>query len=282
MEENTNVSNLKLILIFIVLLIISVILYSRFISTKGLKIKESPIYNSKISSNFEGLKIVHFSDLLYGRTVNKKDVKKLVKKINEIKPDIVVFTGDLIDRDTIYKKDLGDFLTNELAKIDARLNKFAITGDYDVKIKDYEIIMKNAGFTFLNNSYDYIYDKGNTPIIIVGLPSNLKSTQDYETSFSYPENDYYKIVLTHEADSYENFKNYNIDLLLAGHSLNGQIRIPYVGSLLMKKGSKKYYDNYYKVKNTDMFVSSGIGTTNYSFRFFNKPSINLYRLYSEK
>ena len=284
--EEKKVSNFKFILIFIIFLIAGIILYSRFISTKGLKIKEYPIYNSKISSNFEGLKIVHFSDLLYGRTVNKNDVRKIVTKINELKPDIVVFTGDLIDKDTIYKNNLGDFLTNELSKIEARLNKFAIFGDFDYKIKDYEIIMKNAGFTFLNDSYDFIYDKGNTPLLIIGLPSSLKQKQNYESAFAYlnenPDNNLYQIVLTHEADAYDNFKSYNPDLVLAGHSLNGQIKIPYVGPILTKKGSKKYYNNYYKEKNTDIFVSSGIGTTDYSFRLFNKPSINLYRLYSQK
>lgn len=286
MEEKTSISNGKLILIIIILLLIGIVLWSRFVSTKGLVVKEYPVYNNKIAANFEGLKIVHFSDLLYGRTVNKEDVKKLVLKINELRPDIVVFTGDLIDKDTIYKKTLGDFLTTELAKIEARLNKFAIAGDYDKKLDDYEIIMKNAGFTFLNNSYELVYDNGNVPIVVSGLPSLLKDSQNNETAFAYlnehPEENNYTIALVHEADSYEDFKDYKVNLVLSGHSLSGQIRLPFVGTIISKKGSKKYYDNYYELKNTDIFVSSGIGTTNYSFRWFNKPSINLYRLYSQK
>ncbi len=285
-EEEKKISNAKFIVIFIILFLAGLILWARFISTKGLSIKEYPVYNSSLSANFEGLKIVHFSDILYGRTVNKDDVKKLVTKINELKPDIVVFTGDLIDKDTIYKKSLGDFFTTELAKIDARLYKFAIAGDYDYKIADYEIIMKNAGFTFLNNSYELIYDNGNIPLMIAGFPSSLKGEPDKDSTLAYlnehPDDNIYTIVLTHEPDSYDSFKDYKVNLVLSGHSLSGQIRLPFVGEIIRRKGSSKYPDNHYSLKNTDIFVSSGIGTTNYSFRWFNKPSINLYRLYAKK
>ncbi len=284
MEEKKE-SNLKYIILTFVLIIIGIVLYARFVSTSGLVIKEYPVINENIPQNFEGLKIVHFSDLLYGRTVDKEDVKKLIIKINELKPDIIVFTGDLIDKDTIYKNKIGEFLTEQLSLLEARLNKFAISGDYDSKLKDYEIIMKNSGFTYLNNSYDLIYDKGNIPLMIAGFPSSLKDKHDNETTFSYltehQEENIYSIVLTHEADSYNDFKDYNINLVLSGHSLGGQIRLPFVGAITTKKGSKKYYNNYYEENKTKIFVSSGIGTTNYSFRWFNKPSVNLYRLYQK-
>ena len=283
MEEKKSISSIKFFFLFLFFFLAGVILYARFVSTKGLTVKEYPIYNEKINANFEGLKIVHFSDILYGRTVNKKDIASLVKKINDLRPDIVVFTGDIIDKDTIYKNSLGDYFTKELAKIDARLAKYAVMGDYDAKIKDYEIIMKNAGFVILKNSGELLYDKGSTPLFICGVDSLLKGSIDTDSAFNVlmenPESDFYKIVLAHEPDSYDKFKDYNPDLVLSGHSLNGQVRLPYVGAIAMRKGSQKYYNSYYKLKNTDFYISGGIGTTNYNFRWFNKPSINLYRLY---
>ena len=74
-----------------------------------------------------------------------------------------------------------------------------------------------------------------------------------------------------------NTKNYN--LVLAGHSLNGQIRLPFIGCIGSKpKGAKKYYNPYYKVKESDLYISSGIGTNSSNFRLNNKPSFNLYRI----
>ena len=80
MKDNKE-NNLKYIILLVVLIIVCIILYARFISTKGLNIKEYPIIDKNIPANFEGLKIVHFSDLLYGRTVNKDDVKKSLLKL---------------------------------------------------------------------------------------------------------------------------------------------------------------------------------------------------------
>ena len=66
--------------------------------------------------------------------------------------------------------------------------------------------------------------------------------------------------------------------VFAGHSHNGQINIPYIKKLLLPEGSKKYYNNYYKVNNTNLYISSGLGESNINFRLFNKPSINFYRI----
>ena len=139
MEEERSISNGKLFFIIFILLIISTVLWARFISTKGLIVKEYPVYNTNITDNFDGLKIIQFSDLLYGRTVNKSDVDKLVTKINELKPDIVVFTGNLFDKDTIVSNNLKNDIEKKLSKIDAKLYKFAIYGNLDKKIDNYDI-----------------------------------------------------------------------------------------------------------------------------------------------
>ena len=83
-----------IILLFIFLLII---LYSYFIGSLGLKVKEYNVKNSNITDEFYGLKIVHISDIHYGYHSNKDRLEKVVKKINELKPDIVVLTGDLVN-----------------------------------------------------------------------------------------------------------------------------------------------------------------------------------------
>ena len=90
----------------------------------------------------------------------------------------------------------------------------------------------------------------------------------------------YKIILVHEPDYIDTItsKYNNINLVLAGHSHNGQINIPYIKKLLLPEGSKKYYNNYYKVNNTNLYISSGLGESKINFRLFNKPSINFYRI----
>ena len=68
------------------------------------------------------------------------------------------------------------------------------------------------------------------------------------------------------------------DLILAGHSHNGQINIPLVKDFLIPEGAVKYSNGHYKLENSDLYVSNGIGVSDVNFRLFNTPSIDVYRL----
>ena len=105
-------------IIFLVILIIATLfILLRYIGNMGIKVKEYKIINNNIG-NFYGLKIVHVTDLHYGMT-NEKKLKKLVKEINLTKPDIVLFTGDLVDKNTEYNKEIDNILIENLKNINA-------------------------------------------------------------------------------------------------------------------------------------------------------------------
>ena len=57
-----------------------------------------------------------------------------------------------------------------------------------------------------------------------------------------------------------------------------EVNLPIYGPIIKFEHAKKYYKPYYKIDNTDLYISSGIGTTDFNFRFLNKPSFNFYRL----
>jgi len=276
----------KLIIIGIIVLIITilVLIYARFIGTSGLKINEYKIVNSNIIDEYHGLKVVHITDIHYGSTINSKRLKKLVDKVNFLKPDIVVLTGDLTDEMTDYNK---DELINNLVGINARLGKYAVSGNHDYPIDNFNEIIEKSGFINLNNTYELIYDNTNQPIVISGVSSNISDTTSLNTkteSFDNfisninQEDKIYSILLMHEPDYIKQLNLENYDLILSGHSHNGQINIPLIRKLYMPVGSKEYTNGHYKIKNTDLFVSNGVGTSWLKFRLFSKPSIDLYRL----
>lgn len=276
---------IKLIIVFF-LIITVILLYSRFIATKGLITKEYKITSSSIQDNFHGFKIVHISDIHYRRTTDKKDLDKMVKEINLLKPDIVVLTGDLVDKDTNLDETIKNEIIESLSLINVTVGKYAISGNHDTKFSEWESIISNSGFKNISDSYELIYSDGYTPILLAGLSSNLNNqidiTERYNKILAYAteENirDLYKILLIHEPDYINNIDYSNFNLILAGHSHNGQISLPFIGGIILPDGAKKYYKEYYKLNNTDLYISSGIGTSQISFRLFNKPSINFYRL----
>lgn len=284
-EEKKKHPIIKFIIIFI-LIIAAILLYSRFIATKGLVTKEYKITSSSIQDNFHGFKIVHISDVHYGRTTDKKDLNNMVKEVNLLKPDIVVLTGDLIDRDTKLDDALKGEISEALSSINANVGKYAISGNHDSNFSEWESIINDSGFKNLNDAYELIYNDGYTPILLAGLSSNLNNqvdiTERYNKILEYSNNEnikeLYKILLIHEPDYINNIDFSNFNLILAGHSHNGQVRLPFIGGIILPNGAKKYYKEHYKINNTDLYISSGIGTSGISFRLFNKPSINFYRL----
>ena len=270
--------------LIIFLLITLTIIYARYGGTSGLITKEYKIESSLISEDFDGLKVVHFSDLHYLRVTNNDKLKEIVDEINLIKPDIVFFTGDLIDKDfTLTDKDKDD-LINGLSSIKAKYGKYAVLGNHDY-VKNIEIfkdIYSNSNFNLLQNSYDIIYSSNNDKLFIGGVDNYSYNEADINKVMEYFNDNSdisYKIILVHEPDYIDNIlTNYNVNLVLAGHSHNGQINIPYIKNFFLPYGSRKYYENYYKVNDTDLYISSGIGESSVNFRLFNKPSINFYRI----
>lgn len=273
-------------IIFILLFIITItFLYGKYIEPKLIKTNNYQIKTSKITNNFDGLKIVHISDIHYGRNFYLSDLKLLVKKINEQKPDIVVLTGDLLDRNCKLTTTSTNDISQQLNNIKAKSGKYIISGDEDAQFDEWENIIGSCNFINLNNSYDTIYNKGYDYILIAGVSSfqdkesiinkNQKTQNFINTNKNKP---IYKILLMHEPDYIDDFDENNYDLVLAGHNLNGQIYLPALGPLIKKEGAKKYSSLHYKIKTTDLYISNGIGTSNLKFRLFNNPSYNVYRL----
>lgn len=278
-----------IILSIFTIIICTVLLYSRFISTRGLTIREYKVVNEKITDNFHGLKIIHMSDIHYGTTVNKKELTNIVNKINELHPDIVVLTGDLLDETTEQHENYETELIETLSKIETTIGKYAINGNHDYEFKNFNTIIEQSGFINLNDNYDKIYSNGNNFILISGISTSmhgdktldekLESTTSFINSLSEEENNnIYKILLVHEPDVIDNIDNIDFDLILAGHSHNGQVRLPFIGAIITPELSKKYYDEHYTIDGTELYISGGIGTSKIKFRFLNKPSINFYRI----
>ena len=283
-EKKFNWLKLLKILLLIVFIFVCFLIYSNKFATHGLKTKEYVIKTSQIN-DFHGLKIVHISDIHYGKTTFEKDLKQLTKEVNKIKPDLIFFTGDLIDDEIEITSAVTDILTDSLKQMQATYGKYAIKGNHDYNLSEYPIIMDNADFILLDEKFDTIYSPNNETIFIAGMSTNLhgtlnakdklNSTIEYLNNLEKKPN--YTILLMHEPD-YINDVTYNFDLVLAGHSHNGQVRLPIIGAITLPIGAKKYYDEHYKINNTDLYISSGIGTSDVGLRLFNRPSINLYRL----
>ncbi len=278
-KEDKKETTKKHYFIWLLLVIGILFIYARYLGTSGLVIKEYSIINEKIPLNFHGLKIVQFSDLHYGTTIKEEELKNVINKINELNPDIIFFTGDLIDNSYKISEDEEKLITEELNKLKPNIGFYAVRGNHDIN-DNFENIIKNTNIKLLNNQNKLLYfNNSSTPIMLIALDDNLKGTQNIDNAFNFEDNDYYKILITHEPDDYEKLPK-NVNLFLAGHSHLGQVRLPFIGSIYNMEGAKKYKEEKYEIDETNLFISGGLGTTKIKYRFLDKPSINFFRLYN--
>ena len=276
LEEERKLRNKKifkiLMWIFIPLFIIFTVSYTclRYIGNIGIVVREYPVYSDDINEELNGLKIVQFSDIHYGKNSSIKDVKKLVNLINEINPDIVIFTGDLIDEEYIISNDDKESIMSEFNRITSNIGKFAIRGEED--FDDFKDIFDNSNFTILENKIEKIYI-GKSTINLIAV-DDAYSKEELTLSDAN-----YSIGVIHKPDLADQvIDDYEPNMIIAGHSHNGQVILPLIGPVIKKEGAKKYISSHYDIDGIPLYISGGLGNSYYPFRLLNHPSINLYRL----
>ncbi|MBM7572209.1 metallophosphoesterase [Aquibacillus albus] len=257
--------------------------YAKQIEPSLLTVHRETISKANIPKAFHDFKIIQFSDTHLGFHYTLDQFKDLISTINENNPDIVVFTGDLVDMPNIYA--WSDKLIELMSSIKAPSGKFWIYGNHDHGGYGTDIIkeaMDKANFTLLQNSH-YTIKKENQSFVIAGLDDVMLGKPDIKQTINGITEEQFTILLVHEPDYADIVKDYPIDIQLSGHSHGGQIQIPFVGHVYTPAFAEKYVEGNYEIGSypLQLFVSRGIGTTRLPYRFLCKPEITVYQLSNE-
>lgn len=277
-----------LITILMVLVAFSLVIYnSLYINPHDIKIRTEKLISSKISKDFDGTKIVFFSDLHYGHFTKSKDLDKCVDLINKLTPDIVVFGGDFFDYNSL--NDLTEqetqYVLKKMKEINATQGKYAIRGNHDLNSEEntqrVEDLLTKAGFVILVNSNAQIYNGSESYINIVGIDSLLQGGPNTEIGYQNIDSSKYTITFSHCPDIFTYIPYDKTDYVIAGHSHGGQIFLPLINIFYRSTGCTKYFHGKYKENNTILDISNGVGLTKYSIRFLADAEIVVYKLQSK-
>ncbi|MGV3464803.1 MAG: metallophosphoesterase [Heyndrickxia sp.] len=258
--------------------IASVPLYSFFFERFWLDINKIQLAFPQLPAAFSGTKIVHFSDLHLGEFFDVDHLQKIVNHINSLKPDLICFTGDLVEDRT----DILERSTTVLQQMHAPLGKIAIFGNHDYRIgkqQDVANALIQSGFVFLQNNHTSINILGEK-IFVAGTDDMFGGGSDIPKAIQGIPDNQFTILLAHEPDLADIAAQHPIHLQLSGHSHGGQIRVPFVGALFTPDGAKKYIEGLIPVKNSNikLYVNRGIGTTALPFRFHCRPELTVITL----
>lgn len=246
-------------------------IYARYIEPNLLMVNRVSLKGSKVEVP---IKIVFFGDTHMGKFNNIEQLSQIVEKINSENPDLVIFTGDLIDSKAGYSVN-SKMISWKLSKIQATYGKFGVMGNHEYALLDefdYKKLMNAGGFQVLTNDW---LDIPEINLRLLGLDDAYRGTPDLSlTADAFA--DTYNILLTHEPDIVDQMDLDNIQLILAGHTHGGQISIPFLTEKILPVNGRKYVKGLFKIgtaNHTNLFVTKGTGMTKLPFRFLNVPEI---------
>jgi uncharacterized protein len=252
--------------------------YARFIEPGQLTITHHIISHPLIPKEFTGIKLLQFSDVHLGHYYGLDRFRHIIKKINELQPDIVLFTGDLLDKPNKYPHI--DAVARELSRVRAPLGKFSIYGNHDhggYGTDIYRYIMEKAGFRMLVNEHALIR-KERSFIAIAGADDMMLGKPNFSEMVKSIPDSTYTIVLLHEPDGAMQTSRYPAHLQLSGHSHGGQVQLPFIGPLITPPLSERYYEGFYQISHLTLYVNRGLGTTRIPLRFLSPPELTVFTL----
>ncbi|MDV4151530.1 metallophosphoesterase [Clostridium sp. AL.422] len=235
----------------------------------------------KVPKGFDSFKIVQISDL--HNKVFGKEQDKLLEKVESLSPDIIVITGDIVDRRK-YNIENAMYFVDKAIKI---APIYYVSGNHEAWSGKYSEVKEKlieAGAHIIDD--EMIEVKRNNSIInILGLSDPAFITTSYldETDTSKMEENLknwsrvegFKILLSHRPELFDLYSKNNINIVFSGHAHGGQIRIPFLGGIIAPNQGffPKYSEGSYNSNQTTMFVSRGLGNSLFPIRIFNRPEI---------
>jgi hypothetical protein len=273
-----------------------VIIHSIFRTLYRFKIHRIKINFEDLPANFEGLRIVHISDLHLGSFRSRHHIlDRAVKIINHLEPDFIFFTGDLVNNNAWELKGW----QTVLKKLKAKTGKYAVLGNHDYgdysewkseerKQANFETIKyfyKKIDFKLLLNEAVSMEKEGEK-IAVVGVENwgipPFKQYGDLKKSLKSVANIPFKILLSHDPSHWneEVTKKTNIALTLSGHTHGMQAGI----NIKSKNWSPiqykyKQWAGLYKNLNQYLYVTRGLGWMGFPGRLGMRPEITLIELH---
>lgn len=270
-QKSRNKKKQKYVKLAITLSIVIVIILFCNFQNKHLETTHYTYVAEQLGADLEGYRIVQISDLHNAKF--GKNNQKLVGRIRECEPDMIVLTGDLVDSNHTNVDRAVQFV-DEIVKI---CPVYYVTGNHEYWLEksEYDELMDGligAGVVILDDQVVEI-SRGDAKFRLVGLDD--KSLADGTLEALLSDEKEFTVVLAHEPQYLVRYASIGVDLVLSGHAHGGQFRLPFVGGIVAPDQGffPEYTAGEYYMDGTEMIVSRGLGNSVIPVRLFNYPEI---------
>lgn len=252
-------------------------IYSHWVEPYWLEIKHIDITLPLLPPTFDRFRIVHFSDLHLGVYSRSEALTELVQQIQHVNPDLICFTGDLLDHSAEYISDAIALFS----QLRAPFGQYAVLGNHDAfgTRKAVTKGLAKSGFHVLHNEH-VVLKKEAEELYLAGVDDPWVGKADINQALLHIPDEACTILLAHEPDFADEYRELPIDLQLSGHSHGGQVRLPLVGALYTPPHGSKYSNGLYQLPNSrlQVYTTRGIGVTRMPIRFNCRPELTVITL----
>jgi predicted MPP superfamily phosphohydrolase len=238
---------------------------------------------------FHGKTVAFLSDIHHSLVVPRSYLEHVVEVTNSLSPDIVILGGDYVTAGTKYKWLHGgkfiDSCFEMMKKLEAKMGRFAVTGNHDTNVGLDHIYAGIAagGFQSIDNKGVWLQE-GGQKLRICGVPDLRTNNPDMKLALADATNKDAVILVSHTPDVAEKkIHDDRVGLMLSGHTHGGQVVLPFIGAPcvgLCSDYGQKYRYGLVQGPKCKVFVTSGVGTLPPAFRLNCPPEIALITLTS--
>jgi uncharacterized protein len=259
-------------------------LYSGEVARHEIDIVHRPIAIANLPAPLSGYRIVQLSDIHLDEYTEPFFLERIVRQINALAPDLVLLTGDFITHGSLTFA-TGRHAIHRCAEVLTGLTsplRYACLGNHDVAYDGPAVIaaLNAQGTPVLVNEFIPI-ERNGAHFWLCGLDDPATSHPDLDLAIP-AKPDAPVILMAHEPDYADAViahpRGPLVDLMLSGHSHGGQIRLPFVGPLVLPPWGEKYPEGYYRFDRMQLYVNRGIGTVGLPFRLNCPPEITVITL----
>jgi predicted MPP superfamily phosphohydrolase len=235
------------------------------------ELSERTLKLPRLPAAWDGLTILHLSDLHLCGTPDRDFYRVVMDRCNEWEPDLVAVTGDVADSFHHQK-----WIVPVLGRLRWRVAAFAILGNHDYYYDPPFIRrrLQRLGMHVLSNAWEQVEVRGE-PLLVIGHEGPwLKPAPDLTKC---PEG-HFRLCLSHTPDNIKWARRLRIDLMLSGHVHGGQVRLPVFGSVLVPSVYGRRYDcGTFDEAPTLLHVSRGL-SGEHPVRYLCRPEVTLLTL----
>lgn len=256
---------------------VSIAWHARFIAPYRPRVQHVMVSLPRRHHNLAGLVIAYVADTHVGPHFAGSDLEPVVRHLEAIGPDLVLFGGDYICESPRFMAETAPMLGRMAAT--GRLGALAVLGNHDLANLRERVQppLEAEGIRVLANEATRV-ETGRGELWIVGIDDGLIGNVDIAAAFGEVPPDAAAICLWHEPDRVEESAPFGAFLQLSGHSHGGQVRIPGIGPIATPVLGQEYVRGRYQVGDMELYVSSGLGVYRPPVRFNCPPELTVVRL----